>query len=361
MRSPVDAHLAARTIAIGLVVAVALVIVQPFLPALMWALLIAYWTWPIHERLRRRMRPLAAALLLTLGAVALIALPILWLLETLRQGLGGLGDMLPAAADTLLPRLREWAALLPFVGHDLAALIPGSAAELDAEALIKSSRELVGGFAATALARAGSGLFQLTIAVLTLFFLYRDGPRWLAYGQARIVASFGTAGARAWATTRHTLSAVTRGVILAAGLQALVAGLGYWVAGLPNAVLLTVLTAAVALVPLGAALVWLPASIWLMLTGETLVAVGLAVWGVAVVSTVDNLFRPLAMRSRSTLSFWPLTLSLIGGALAFGLPGVYLGPVVFSLLALWWDARPAADPAAASDLEAKREATLPWA
>ena len=316
---------------------IAAYILAPFVQGVLWAMLLAYWTWPVHQRLRRHVNPLVAAGVMTFAVVLLVVIPALWGLAALRGGVMVLRDVLPAALDGVLPRIHDWVSALPLVGKEVAESIPESIAELDIPVLVKSWFDALGGFAASALLRAGSGLFHIAIAAISLFFLYRDGPRWMVRGQSRLLELFGNSGADAYATIQATAAAVTRGVLLAALAQGAIAGLGYWVAGVPSALGLALVTSALALVPLGAALVWIPAATWLFLSGNPLAAAGLLAWGVVVVSSVDNLLRPMLMRDRSMLSFWPLTLSLIGGALTLGLPGVYVGPIVLSLLARWWE------------------------
>jgi predicted PurR-regulated permease PerM len=323
----------ARLIAVAIVVIVAAMIARPFLPGVSWALLLAYWTWSI-----RNLAPTIAAFVLTACVVTIVALPTVWAARVTRDGLAQISDV-SATFDALFAQVHAWLAALPVIGDSLAKFVPESTAGFELEAILRGWSDALGGFAAIVLTRAGSGMFHITIAVLTLFFLYRDGGHWLAAAKERVIGWFGDDGRRALDTVSDTLAAVTRGVLLAALIQGAVAGIGYWVAGLPNSIALALLTAALALVPLGAALVWLPAAGWLAATGQTFAALGLVAWGALVVSTIDNVLRPVLMRTQVTLSFWPLTLSLIGGALAFGLPGVYLGPVAFSLIALWCRSR----------------------
>ena len=352
MKTSLGAHVEPRSLpgwaAVVAVAGIAVYVLTPLIQGVLWAMLLAYWTWPVHQRLRRHVTPLIAAGVMTFAVIALAVVPSLWGLAALRGGVVVLREVLPAALDGVLPRIHGWVSALPMVGKEVAESIPESLAELDIPVLVKSGFDALGGFAASALLRAGSGLFHIAIAALSLFFLYRDGPRWLATGQRRLIELFGNPGADACATIKATAAAVTRGVLLAALAQGAIAGLGYWVAGVPSALGLALVTSALALVPLGAALVWIPAATWLFLSGNPLAAAGLLAWGAVVVSSVDNLLRPMLMRGRSMLSFWPLTLSLIGGALTLGLPGVYVGPIALSLLARWWEGDESADEVTAA-------------
>jgi predicted PurR-regulated permease PerM len=345
----------ARLVAVSMVVIVATVIARPFLLGVLWAMLLAYWTWSIRGACVRYLGRTLAALLLTACVIVIVALPTLWGAREMRDVLARLSNASDAAAkfDALLAQLHGWLAILPVIGESVANIVPATSAGFELEEMLRSWSDALGGFAAMVLTRAGSGMFHIVIAVLTLFFLYRDGAGWLASVQARVIGWCGDDGRRALDTIHNTLAAVTRGVLLAAVLQGAIAGIGYWVAGLPNPIALAMLSAAIALVPFGAALVWLPAAAWLAASGQTVAALGLLAWGVLVVSTVDNILRPVLMHNQVSLSFWPLTLSLIGGTLAFGLPGVYLGPVVYSLIALWCH-QDAAESAGADSLPRSR-------
>lgn len=346
-RAEVSGAPTARLIAVALIVIGAYLIARPFIPGVLWALLLAYWTWSIRAVFLRALSPSLAALSLTLCVVTIVALPTVWGARVMGEGLAQVSDV-SGTLDALLAPLHAWAAALPIIGDLLANLLPESTAGFELEALLRSWSDALGGFAALVLTRAGSGMFHIVIAVLTLFFLYRDGGGWLTTARERVTDWFAADGHRALDTITDTAAAVTRGVLLAAVFQGVVAGFGYWVAGLPNPIALALLTIAVALVPFGAALIWLPAAGWLAVSGQTLAALGLIAWGSLVVSTVDNVLRPVLMRKRASLSFWPLTLSLIGGTFAFGLPGVYLGPVAFSLIALWCGSRGGDEPSAHS-------------
>lgn len=145
------------------------------------------------------------------------------------------------------------------------------------------------------------------------------------------------------------MRAVLYGLVLTALLQGVLAGLGYWVAGVRAPALLGVITVILALVPFGAPVVWVSVSAWLLATGEPWAAAGLAAWGAIVVSQIDNLLRPLVISSATRIPYLLVLFGVLGGISAFGLIGLFLGPIVIAmLLAVWreWvgeQALPAAD------------------
>ncbi len=303
----------------------------PILPGVLWALLIGYWTYPLHRRLSAGLRPGPAAGISTVLLVAVAILPTMWLVESTQLVWTWAQESLPSTVDLALARLHALAASLPFLGDRLQSALPRSVREVDWIGMGTGSANAIGGMLTAVVLRAGDWAFHLAIGIGTLFFVYRDGPSWWRLASDAAAATFGPAGREAATLCSQTASAVTRGVILTALVQGALAGIGYWAAGVPQPMLLAVLTVPAAIVPLGASLVWVPAAAWLALTGDVGAGVGLALWGALAVSTADNALRPLLMHAHTTLSFWPLTLAIIGGTLALGVPGVYVGPIAYSL------------------------------
>jgi len=311
--------------------AIVLFVSIPILPGVLWALLIAYWTYPLHRRLSAGLRPGPAAGVSTVLLVAVAILPTMWLVESTQLVWTWAQESLPSTIDLALTRIHEIAASLPFLGDTLQSTLPRTVRDIDWIGVGTGSANAIGGMLTAVVLRAGDWAFHLVIGIGTLFFAYRDGPLWWQLASDAAAASFGVAGREAATLCRQTASAVTRGVILTAIVQGALAGLGYWAAGVPQPLLLAVITVPAAIVPLGASLVWVPAAAWLALTGEVGAGLGLALWGALAVSTADNALRPWLMHEHTTLSFWPLTLAIIGGTLALGVPGVYVGPIAYSL------------------------------
>ncbi len=129
-----------------------------------------------------------------------------------------------------------------------------------------------------------------------------------------------------------TVSAVVRGLVITGGVQALLGGLAFWILGVPFPVFLALLIAFLALVPIGGAVVvWLPSSIYLYLDGHWWKALALFLWGMLVVSTIDNLLKPLIIGEKTKLPTLFLFLSILGGMSFYGLIGVFLGPLMVAL------------------------------
>jgi predicted PurR-regulated permease PerM len=122
------------------------------------------------------------------------------------------------------------------------------------------------------------------------------------------------------------------GVVTIAALQGLLAGLAYWIMGIPSPVLWAVLTAFVCMIPIaGSFLVWLPLAIYLMINGSWTKAILLIIWGGLVISTIDNLLRPKLVGTQTRLHELFIFFSVLGGISVFGLLGIVLGPVVLAI------------------------------
>ena len=133
-----------------------------------------------------------------------------------------------------------------------------------------------------------------------------------------------------------TVQAVVHGVLVTAVVQGCLAGLAFWALGAGRAALLGSLTALLAPTPVGPPLVWVPVAIWLFATGPTWKAVALAVWSLVVFGTVDNVLRPYLIGGQAHIPFLFLLFGVIGGAAAFGLLGLFVGPVVLAVLVAVW-------------------------
>ena len=133
-----------------------------------------------------------------------------------------------------------------------------------------------------------------------------------------------------------TTQAVVYALILGAIAQGTVAGIGYFFAGVEAPVLMGAITVLVALIPFGAPLVWGSLALWMLVTGDLWHGIGLLLWGLLVVSWVDNLVRPMVISNATRMPFLLVVFGVLGGVLAFGLVGLFIGPVLLAVsLAIW--------------------------
>lgn len=313
-------------------------VLSPFLASLAWAGILAYATWPFHQWLRDRLpgRDNLAALLMTLAVAATLLLPLLWVMFMVMEDVAVASATLKQLAAHGLPPLpagvRAWpggewiAAQYQRVQADPA----WARAQIDALELtdFTSLKTLVGG--------VGRNAAKFGLAVFALFFLYRHGDSVLAQFRGVATRWLGEAARGYIQAVGVTVRAVVFGIVLTALAQGLLAGLGYWVAGVSAPALWGMVTALVSLIPFVGPVVWVGLSLGLLAHGETQAALGLFLWGALVVSWVDNLIRPLVISGPTRIPFLLVFLGVLGGLNAFGLIGLFLGPVLLAVsVAIW--------------------------
>jgi predicted PurR-regulated permease PerM len=190
----------------------------------------------------------------------------------------------------------------------------------------------------------GHGVVLITFSVFICFFFYRDGPAITARTQAVMERLAGHRAKQLIEVTAGTVSRVVNGILGTALAQSVLALIGFWISGVPGAMLLGLLTFFLSIIPMGPPLVWLPAALWLYSQGEIGWAIFLAGYGLVVVSSIDNVIKPYLISRGGSLPLLLVFMGVLGGLLAFGFIGVFLGPVIlavgYALLSEWM--RPAA-------------------
>ncbi|WEF30980.1 AI-2E family transporter [Pseudoduganella chitinolytica] len=340
-----------RLAAIVFLVIGCLWVLRPFLAAILFACAITISSWPLYLRLMARLggRRTLAASIMTVSLVLLIILPLALVTWNVADNAGafyrGLRDALQAGH--LAP--PDWLRQVPLVGemadNYLRGLI-GSREQLVALAkkYMEPARHLLLGGGLV----LGSGVAQVSLAAFVSFFLYRDGPtllRALAVGMEKIMGEHAAGVAD---TVSRTVRGVMYGLLGTALAQAAVAAAGFLIAGVPAVALLAVATFLFSLVPVGPPLVWGGAAIWLFNQGSTGWGIFMLVWGVVLISGVDNVVKPMLISRGSSLPFLLVLLGVMGGVIAFGFVGLFIGPtllaVALGLLRNWTGVQPVVAP-----------------
>lgn len=335
--SPVSRRIVPWLALVGLMLLVFMV-VTPFLVPIAWAGILAYASWPVAMRIRRwcKNRDTLAASLTTLLAALTLLMPLLWLIWLAQQELR---QVYPALQSLLAnpPPLPEPLKTLPWLGEWLTqqhAQLIAHPQELGAA--LKTLISTNGHDLASIAGDVGKNLIKLIFVIVILFFFYRDGTRIVAELRQVLARFIGVQVHDYLHAAGTTTRAVVYGVLLTAFVQGIVAGLGYWVAGLNSPVLFGVLTMILALIPFCTPLAWGSAGLWLLLQGETGAAIGVWLWGALVVSQLDNFLRPLFISSVSPVPFLLVLFGVLGGLLAFGLVGLFIGPIVLTVAWAVW-------------------------
>jgi predicted PurR-regulated permease PerM len=324
---------------LAVVVGLSIAVVKPFWTSLAWAMILAYLTTPIYRRILRLLngRPSLAAGVATTLMIATLLVPVSFLLIRLPREFAESYRALSTTFDEpiLLPEaLTRIPILGPVLDETLTSFWndPEIRKQQVKDWLEPWSRELgsvVGGL--------GRSVAQLAVALVALFFLYRDGDvalQQLRQGLRKIVGEMADKYVQAIGDTTR---AVVFGLIVSALAQGVIAGVGYQIFGVGTPILLGSVTAVTAVVPfLGAVAIWAPIGLGMLLTGKISAGLALLAWGAFIVNPADNILKPLLISGATDVPLAFVFIGVMGGLLAFGLIGLFLGPLILSvLLAIW--------------------------
>ncbi len=309
-------------------------VLRPFLTAVMWAVVLAVTTWPVFTRMKRWLggHGSMAGGLLTL-VIAIVALaPFVIVGVTLADNFERLADFARQAVDRGPPEPPAWVVEIPLVGQrlqaywgDLAHDTPRLLTELGKLAEPAKAALVTGG------ASVAQGLLQLTLSVLIAYFFFRDGDAATRRLRAAVERIAPDRGARLLDVATATTRGVVYGILGTALAQGVLTAIGLWIVGIGAAPLLGLAAFFLSPVPIGPPLIWIPAGAWLLWQGHTGAGIFMLAWGALVVSSIDNVLKPLIISRGSNLPFILVMLGILGGVVAFGFIGIFLGPVLLAL------------------------------
>jgi predicted PurR-regulated permease PerM len=310
-------------------------IIWPFMSAIVVGAILVTVTFPLYKRVRARLRgsDTWAAVVMLLGITLVLIIPAVFL-----------GILLVQQANSLMPHLQSMETQQIVAKLDLAnrlmwvkRFVPSfdPATVSPQKLILPVVQKIPGWVAANGGAVIGSvagvvvGFF---LVLLSAFFFYVEGEAIL--DELAILSPLPEQYDREFASKfKDVIDATFRGQVMTSLAQGIATGVGLAIAGVPAALLWGAVATILSLLPmLGAAVVWIPATIYLFISGSTGHAIFLAIWGVVVVSTIDNVVRPWAMKGGAQLPAIPLLFAVLGGMQAFGFIGLVIGPLVFSLL-----------------------------
>ncbi|MBH3465285.1 AI-2E family transporter [Pseudomonas sp. PA-7-1E] len=317
-------------------------VMAPFWSALFWGAVLAFASWPLMRLLTRWLggRESLAAGILTLGWMLLVAVPLVWLGFNLADHVRDAVALIKDIQVDGLPEAPTWLGSIPFLGERLVAT--WDSIDQQGAALMVSIKPYLGQVGNWLLARSaqiGGGILELTLSLVFVFFFYRDGPRLAMFVHRLLERLIGERAGYYIELVAGTVQRVVNGVIGTAAAQALLALIGFLIAGVPGALVLGIVTFLLSLIPMGPPLVWIPATAWLAWKGDYTYAVFLGVWGTFVISGVDNVLKPYLISRGGNLPLVIVLLGVFGGLIAFGFIGLFIGPtllaVAYSLLTDW--------------------------
>jgi predicted PurR-regulated permease PerM len=324
----------------GLLGFLCLLVLQPFLSPILWAAILAYVTWPLYRRLRIPFRSFSttAACVMTLLVVAVAIVPLFWLLVLIQHELvdayGSLTSYLSQGPHTLPAAVRDIPWFGAWLQDDLNRYTSDPAA-LGRE--ITDGLQRWRGQLGALLGGVSRNVGKVLVALLTLFFFYRDGDLLVRQIQRVGKRFFDDRLDRSVHAAGVMTRAVVYGLLISALAQGVIAGIGYWIFGLEAPAILGALTGLLSTAPLlGTAFIWAPLGVGLLLAGHTWKGILLLAWGTLLVHPTDNVLRPLLISSVTRVPFLLVMFGALGGLAAFGLVGVFVGPVLLGVASAVW-------------------------
>ncbi|HWT53861.1 MAG TPA: AI-2E family transporter [Rhodocyclaceae bacterium] len=309
-------------------------VLWPFISALLWAAILASVSWPGFIWLDRFVggRRTLAASLMTLLVTLILVVPFVAVATGLADNITEFGQMISGVLKDGLSDAPDWLARLPLVGeslHDYWQQFVHNGDRLVNE--LAKLAEPARNAALAAGKGVGRGALDIALSVFLAFFFFVYGEALARRLRIAMVRLAGDRAERLLEIARGTVTGVIYGILGTALAQGVLAAIGFGIAGVPAAMLLGLATAFLSPVPVGPPLIWGGAAFWLFQQGQSGWAIFVVLWGLLVVSTVDNVIKPLIISRGSSLPFAIVLLGVLGGAVAFGVIGLFIGPTLLAV------------------------------
>jgi predicted PurR-regulated permease PerM len=323
-----------RVAAVAVLAIGCLMVLKPFLAAMLSAAILCYSTWPVYEWLERRLKGVRwlAALVMTLLLFLVLVLPLVIVALTYADEVPRLIELVRASLAEGLPGPPSWVGSIPLVGDSLSTgwnEIAGNRAKLTEllQRLLQPARDVL----VYVSLLVGEGTLQFSLIAFISYFFYRDGAALanaLRHALNRVAGEFTE---QLLEIVGGTINGVVNGIVGTGIAQGVAAAIGFIIAGVPGALMLGFVTCFLSIVPAGAPLIWVSAAGWLLYQDRPGWAVFMAIWGFFVISGIDNVVKPLLISRGSSLPIALVLLGVLGGVLAFGFVGIFLGPVLLAV------------------------------
>ena len=310
----------------------------PFSRAIFWSAILAFGFYPLYEKLRTRLKPneTLAALLMT-ALIFLIVVPpvVLLIINVTGQAIELYQSATAYVREGQLEKLIEQIRSMTVIQKIESHVFQWEPLKQGATEWILRTSKAIGNFAATQVGTITKNIFlvvlNLVLMSFLLFIFLKDGEK--IYQFIYQIAPLEEKNKKSiFKQINETFSAVIRGQLLTSIAQASVAGTIFWILGLPTPILFAAITFFAALIPVvGASAVWLPLVIYLITQNETARAVALFVFGVLVISLIDNIMKPALIGEKTKLPYFLLFFGILGGIKLYGLMGIFIAPVILSL------------------------------
>jgi predicted PurR-regulated permease PerM len=331
-----------QIVAIVVLVIGCFMVLRPFLAAILSAAILCFSTWPVYEWLERKLggRNWLAALVMTLLMALVLVLPLIAITLSYADEVPQLVERAREMLSQGLPEPPSWVSSIPLVGEQIDTAwrdLAGNREKLAEmlKRLLQPARQVLvySGFL------IGEGAAQFTLIAFVSYFFYRDGAALVRALRNALNRLAGDQTGRLLEIVGGTINGVVYGIVGTGIAQGIAALVGFLIAGVPGAPMLAFVTCFLSIIPAGPVLIWLGATAWLVATDQAGWAIFMALWGFFVISGIDNIVKPLLISRGSSLPFALVLLGVLGGVLAFGFVGIFLGPTLlavgFNLIRSW--------------------------
>lgn len=305
-----------------------------FLSAIIWAAILCFATWPLYELLLKwlRGRRNLAAGLMTVLLVLVLVTPFLVVGLSFTDNIQSSLKWLDTHREATVPPPPQWVSGVPLIGAKMQATWLDLSE--NAGPLLNRLKPLLQKAGVWLLQHSldfAQGIFYLAISVLIAFFLYRDGRDVVVRLQAGFRQISGDYAQRLVEVVTVTVKSVVYGVIGTGIVQGIVAAIGFLIVSAPSAMLLGLFTFFLSFVPCGPVIIWLGVAIRLFSGGHTGWGIFMVVYGMLVISSIDNIIKPYIFSRGSKLPFIIMFIGMLGGIATFGFIGIFLGPILLAV------------------------------
>lgn len=321
-------------VALGLLIFGCILVLLPFTSSLIWAAILVFSTRHIYWRLNTQLgnKPWVSAGVFVSLILLFLIVPLTYAIISFAQSATDFAATVRGWLETGPPPLPDWITNIRWIGPKLQEywekIIVG---DQDVRKLLSEHGVVVLKEAVKFGAYAGQGILYLLLSVVLAFFLYVTLPTVTVWLQAIVERVSGTRAEQLLNITGATIQGVVFGILGTAVAQGFLVGIALFIADIPSAAGLTFLAIILSLLPMGAAIIWIPAAIWLYQHDQTGMAIFMALWCAGIAGSADNVIKPLLIGKNSDLPFILIVLGVLGGAVAFGALGVFLGPTLLAI------------------------------
>ena len=310
-----------------------LLILLPFLPAMLWAGILVYCLWPLYAGFRRYTRPSVAAFVITLVVAGIVLVPLVHLALLAAREAREIEHWVRGVLQNGLPPAPAFFQHIPLIGGLLTDFWNNSADDLGGAA--STMQPVLGTLAHSGfklVVQAAHGLIGAVVALFIAYFFFISGEAIVARIRLLLVRLINESRTDELLTlVAATVRGVVFGILGTAAFQGVLYAIGFEVAHAPQPLLLAALAGIISIVPAGAVVIYVPVSLYLLAVGHPVAALLLAAYCFIVVGGADSVLRPWLISRGASLSYAVTLIGVLGGAITFGALGIFLGPVLLAL------------------------------